>query len=130
MFILNIINNIIYKTLKESNDKNIKKLTGIYTYLPKNTIFPYLFIECTNINKNNDYLEDIYNISVCLNIYDNNNSNINILEIVNSVKNEILKINNDNIIDVNLINIKNSFNNELIPYFKSLVNFEITTLNK
>ena len=121
---INTLNNILYTALKNSNDENIKKITDIYTYLPKNAKFPYLFIEYKNIAINNSYENDIYCVVLNLHLYDKNTSNTNILSIYNSVKNILETIENSDVIDISINNIENKFDNNN-QYFDVIIQAQI-----
>lgn len=122
MFVLNLLNNLIYNALKNSDNEFIKNIENIYTSLPKEPIFPYIFIESGNIKKCNNYQENIYEVDVSIKIYNKNKSSTDVLNIVNSVQNVVENIEHNNILDINILKISNNFNNSLFPYFESIVN--------
>ncbi len=119
---LSLLNGIIYNSLKNSDDKYIKIINGIYTYLPKNPIFPYIFIEYINIKQFDTFESNIYKFELNLKIYDKCTSSTNILNITDSVKDLLKNITAENILDIRIYDIKNNFNNNLFPYFESIIN--------
>ena len=121
MFVLNLLNGIIYNSIKNSDSKYIKKFDNIYTFLPKNALFPYIFIECKNVMKDCSYKCNTYTVETNINIYDDNTSNLDILNATNDIQNIIENINCENILDINITNINNSFNNSLQPYYKTTI---------
>lgn len=128
MSLINYVSSFLYNLLTSSNDSNINSLEGIYTsYLPKELNFPYLFIEYKNIKNCDNYGKNVYDIELNINIYDNQNSNSFILEIVETIENLINSINDNNIIDTKVLKIEHNFNNDLVPFFSSIINVKLTT---
>ena len=126
MSLINYVSSFLYNLLTSSNDSNINSLEGIYTsYLPKELNFPYLFIEYKNIKNCDDYGKNVYDIELNINIYDNQNSNSFILEIVDTIENLINSINDSNIIDAKVLKIEHNFNNDLVPFFSSIINVKL-----
>lgn len=121
MFVLNLLNSLIYNSLKNSNNEYIRILNDIYTFLPKNPIFPYIFLECKNIVICNNYNSNLYNINMSIKIYNKEVAAINSLNIVNAVQKTIENIKHENILDINIIEMKNNFNNGLFSYFESVI---------
>lgn len=73
----NITNNLkksIYDCLNSQTSSSFNQLSGIFTYLEKNKVFPYIFISIENIEDNSTFSKNIYNYSVVIEIYDKNSS--------------------------------------------------------
>ena len=71
--------------------------------------------------KDYSYKCNTYTVETNINIYDDNTSNLDILNATNDIQNIIENINCENILDINITNINNSFNNSLQPYYKTTI---------
>ena len=72
--------------------QNIKDDLSIFSYVEKNTNFPYGVVNIENIIEENNFNYNLYRISLNVNIFDKNKSNVNIINITNKIKNNILKL--------------------------------------
>ena len=72
--------------------QNIKDDLNIFSYVEKNTNFPYGVVNIENVIEENNFNYNLYKISLNVNIFDKNKSNVNVINITNKIKNNILKL--------------------------------------
>lgn len=130
MFILSKIQKIICNILENNNNEILEGINNIYTYIPKNAVKPYIFIENKKFLDRSNFVDKIFFIELNLNIFDENTSNLNILniseQIVICLKNLINSVVEDlKILNISICNIENFFDNSLIPTYINKINLEI-----
>lgn len=72
--------------------QNINDDLNIFSYVEKNTSFPYGVINIENIVEENNFNYNLYKVSLNINIFDKNKSNVNIINIANKIKNNVINL--------------------------------------
>ena len=70
-----MINNLkksIYDCLSSQETLNFTQLHGIFTYVDKNELFPYICISVDDIEDNSNFNKNIYKCRIVIDIYDKN----------------------------------------------------------
>lgn len=80
---------IIHQNLND-NQKVKNFVTGIYTKVPQDTVFPYLVISFDDIREDSSFTEDGYNISLSVKILSRDSGLGNLFKLANIVENVIL----------------------------------------
>ena len=75
MTIINEVQKTIYDCLSSQTGSNFLNLNGIFTYVEKNSEFPYIFISTRKIDDLSTFSKTIYNYSIEINIFDKNTRN-------------------------------------------------------
>lgn len=111
MIIINKIQKAIYDCLDAENTENFQKLAGIFTYIEKNTKYPYIFIKINKLEDKSTFFNSVYNCNFSINIYDKNTSNGFIVNISEEIKELFKNLSNFSITGYNTIDIEyNNFN--------------------
>ena len=125
MKILNDLQKIIYNKLS-----NIEEI-NVFSCPEKNTNFPYLIINIDNIEIEDNFYNTSYSLILKLLIFDKNESNINIINISEKVKNNIIELNNNflnnitKIININFINSELKLFNEINSIWNMSINLNL-----
>lgn len=114
--------------------QNIKDDLSIFSYVEKNTNFPYGVVNMENIIEEKNFNYNLYKISLNVNIFDKNKSNVNIINITNKIKNNILKligINNEyfEILDISYNNNELKLYNDIEGIWSSILKLNIIIRN-
>ncbi|HSQ98017.1 MAG TPA: hypothetical protein VLL98_04855 [Rickettsiales bacterium] len=118
----------IYNCLNGQTSTNFSNLQGIFTYIEKNSDFPYIFISTNKIENLSTFSKNIYSYSIGVNVFDKNTSNSFVVSIAEEIKSIFSDISNFTtndyeILDIKFkeINISLESNNTI---WKSEINFE------
>jgi len=103
--LINKVQEVLYNTIAEHTSDNFANLSGIFTYLDKNTVLPYIFISMGKVSDLSNFSENIYSYSIFINIFDKNTTNsfaINVMEETKEIFNNTSNFTSDefSVIDI------------------------------
>lgn len=106
MATINKVQKSIYDCLISQTGTNFLNLSGIYTYVEKNSEFPYVFISTNKVENLSTFSKEIYGYSIELNIFDKNTSNVYLLELAEDIKSIFSNISNFTTNNYDILDIK------------------------
>lgn len=106
MHIVQEIQKLIYSLLKDMNN-----ILNLYSCPNKNVDFPYAIIETDKINVENNFNNNLYEITINIKIFDKNETNTQITNTANEIKKEILKLFNIEFKNYTIIDVISTIDN-------------------
>jgi hypothetical protein len=99
MTIINEVQKTIFDCLSKQDGKNFLILNGIFTYIEKNSNFPYIFISINKAEDLSTFSKSIHSYLIGINVFDKNTTNSFITNISDDIK--LLFSNISNFISIN-----------------------------
>lgn len=106
MHIVQEIQKLVYSFLK-----NMDNVLNVYSCPNKNVNFPYVIIETDKIEVENNFNNNLYEITVNIKIFDKNETNTQITNTASDIKNEILKLFNIELKNYTIIDVVSTIDN-------------------
>lgn len=133
MTIINEVQKTIYNCLIQQTGINFLNIKGIFTYVEKNSDFPYIFVSTNKIEDLSTFSKKIYKYSIEIDVFDKNTSNSYILDLIEDIKSIFSNIsnfttNNYDILDIKFREINTTLeNNNTIWKSQAIFDFIINT---
>lgn len=106
MTIINEVQKTIYNCLNGQTSTNFSNLEGIFTYIEKNSDYPYIFISINKIENLSTFSKNIYSYSIGINVFDKNTSNSFVTNITEEIQSIFSNISNFTVNDYKILDIK------------------------
>ncbi|MFC1659358.1 DUF3168 domain-containing protein [Pseudomonadota bacterium] len=96
----------IYEKLTDTDRDLVEKVSGVYHYVPQNTIFPYIVIFENKAKEISNFSETIFEVQTEIHVFDKSESNSDLLSLVDDTVNILKDISNFTIIGHSLIDLE------------------------